>query len=126
MPTSTVSGRSSTPSWPPRATATSSGCWTRWIRRSPSGPTAGRRARVCSPWSTAQPAVATSALTFRRVAANATRTLVNGLPGGVAWTPDGRPFAVLAFTVVGGRIVEIDVLADPERLARLDLADFAN
>ena len=43
------------------------------------------------------------------------------MPGGVAWTPDGRPFAVLSFTVVGGRIVEIDVLADPERLARLDL-----
>lgn len=71
-------------------------------------------------------AVATSALTFRRAAANATRTLVNGLPGGVAWLPDGRPFAVLAFTVVGGRIVEIDVLADPERLARLDLAAFAD
>ena len=44
-------------------------------------------------------AVATSALTFRRAAATATRTLVNGLPGGVAWLPDGRPFAVLAFTV---------------------------
>jgi len=66
-------------------------------------------------------AVATSAMTFRRVATNATRMLVNGAPGGVAWTPDGRPFAVLSFTVVGGRIVEIDVLADPERLAHLDL-----
>ena len=43
----------------------------------------------------------------------------------MAWTPDGRPFAVLAFTVVGGRIVEIDVLADPERLDRLDLAPAA-
>jgi RNA polymerase sigma-70 factor (ECF subfamily) len=66
-------------------------------------------------------AVATSAMTFRRAAANATRMLVNGAPGGVAWLPDGRPFAVLSFTVVRGRIVEIDVLADPERLARLDL-----
>ena len=66
-------------------------------------------------------AVATNAMTFRRVATSATRTLVNGLPGGVAWTPDGRPFAVLSFTVVDGRIAEIDVLADPERLARLDL-----
>jgi RNA polymerase sigma-70 factor (ECF subfamily) len=66
-------------------------------------------------------AVATSAMTFRRVATTATRMLVNGAPGGVAWTPDGRPFAVLSFTVVGGRIVEIDVLADPERLAHLDL-----
>jgi RNA polymerase sigma-70 factor (ECF subfamily) len=70
-------------------------------------------------------AVATSALTFRRVAATATRTLVNGTPGGVAWTPDGRPFAVLSFTVVGGRIVEIDILADPERLVRLDLGAVA-
>jgi len=66
-------------------------------------------------------AVATNAMTFRRVATSATRTLVNGLPGGVAWAPDGRPFAVLSFTVVAGRIVEIDVLADPERLARLHL-----
>jgi RNA polymerase sigma-70 factor (ECF subfamily) len=66
-------------------------------------------------------AVAKNAMTFRRVATSATRTLVNGMPGGVAWTPDGRPFAVLSFTVVAGRIVEIDVLADPERLGRLDL-----
>ena len=33
-----------------------------------------------------------------------------------------QPFAVLAVTVTGGRIVAIDVLADPERLAQLDLA----
>jgi len=32
-----------------------------------------------------------------------------------------RPYAVLAFTVGNERIVEIDILADPERLARLDL-----
>ena len=66
-------------------------------------------------------AVATNAMTFRGVAANATRTLVNGAPGGVAWTPDGRLFAVISFTVARGRIVEIDVLADPVRLASLDL-----
>ena len=42
-------------------------------------------------------------------------------PAFVAWTPDGRPFAVISFTVAGSRIVEIDVLADPDRLARLDL-----
>ncbi len=66
-------------------------------------------------------AVATNAMTFRRVASNATRALVNGVPGGVAWAPDGRPFAVISFTVASGRIVEIDVLADPDRLDRLDL-----
>jgi hypothetical protein len=46
--------------------------------------------------------------------------LVNGAVGAVA-TLDGEPFAVGAFTVRGGKIVEIDILADPERLRRLDL-----
>lgn len=66
-------------------------------------------------------AVARNALSFRQLAASATQTLVNGVPGGVVWHPDGHPFAVLAFTVAGGRVVSIDVLADPQRLARLDL-----
>jgi RNA polymerase sigma-70 factor (ECF subfamily) len=66
-------------------------------------------------------AVAEQALLFRRFAETSTRVLVNGLPGGVAWNPDGSPFAVLALTVRGGRVVRIDVLADPERLGRLDL-----
>jgi ketosteroid isomerase-like protein len=47
--------------------------------------------------------------------------LVNGAAG-VVVTVRGEPFAVMAFTVSGGRIVEIDVLADPDRLNRLDLA----
>jgi RNA polymerase sigma factor (sigma-70 family) len=66
-------------------------------------------------------AVARQAMSFRRFAETATRALVNGVPGGVAWAPDGRPFAVLSATVAGGRIVSIDVLADPDRLSRLDL-----
>jgi len=66
-------------------------------------------------------AVATRAMSFRRFAETATRVLVNGIPGGVAWDPDGHPFAVLSLTVAGGRIVSIDVLADPDRLSRLDL-----
>jgi RNA polymerase sigma-70 factor (ECF subfamily) len=48
------------------------------------------------------------------------RALVNGGPGVVA-IRDGRPFSVGAFTVENGKIVEIDFLADPERIARLDL-----
>ena len=66
-------------------------------------------------------AVAEQAMTFRQFAETATRVLVNGIPGGIAWAPDGSPFAVLALTVKGGRIVAIDVLADPDRLAELDL-----
>jgi RNA polymerase sigma factor (sigma-70 family) len=67
-------------------------------------------------------AAAAQALTFRQFTGDATRILVNGIPGGIAWQPDGTPFAVLALTVRGGRIAVIDVLADPERLARLDLS----
>ncbi|HEY8867755.1 MAG TPA: RNA polymerase sigma factor SigJ [Candidatus Limnocylindrales bacterium] len=70
-------------------------------------------------------AVAEGATTFRRFAETSTRVLVNGIPGGVAWAPDGSPFAVLALTVKGGRIVAIDVLADPDRLGQLDLTVLA-
>src|SRR3954451_20144635 len=66
-------------------------------------------------------AVAEQAMSFRRFADSSSRVLVNGVPGGVAWAPDGSPFAVVALTVRGGRIVAIDVLADPDRLAQLDL-----
>jgi RNA polymerase sigma-70 factor (ECF subfamily) len=34
----------------------------------------------------------------------------------------GQPYAVMGFTVSGGKIVEIDSIIDPERLLRLDLA----
>jgi RNA polymerase sigma-70 factor (ECF subfamily) len=41
--------------------------------------------------------------------------LVNGAAG-VVVTVKGRPFAIMGFTVAGGRIVAIDALADPERV----------
>src|SRR4051794_18722057 len=66
-------------------------------------------------------AVAEQAMSFRRFAETSSRVLVNGVPGGVAWAPDGSPFAVVALAVRGGRIVAIDVLADPDRLTQLDL-----
>ncbi|MPZ49111.1 MAG: sigma-70 family RNA polymerase sigma factor [Dehalococcoidia bacterium] len=46
---------------------------------------------------------------------------VNGAAGIVSWDAEGRPFAVMGFIVAGGRIVEIDILVDPERLSRLNL-----
>jgi RNA polymerase sigma factor (sigma-70 family) len=68
--------------------------------------------------------VAKQSLTFRR-GADARfverRATVNGAPGVVLFV-DGQPLSVLGFTVAGGKIVEIDILADPARLARLDLA----
>jgi RNA polymerase sigma-70 factor, ECF subfamily len=65
--------------------------------------------------------VAEHALTFLRIAGSARPALVNGAAGIVAFAPDGRPFSVVGFTVRLGRIVEIDVLADPARLRRLNL-----
>ena len=46
--------------------------------------------------------------------------LINGAPGAVA-TLDSEPYAVTGFTIRSGRIVEIDVLADAERLRRFAL-----
>jgi hypothetical protein len=46
---------------------------------------------------------------------------VNGAAGPVV-AAQGRPLSVMAFTVARGRIVEIDILAAPGRLRRLDLA----
>jgi RNA polymerase sigma factor (sigma-70 family) len=50
--------------------------------------------------------------------------LVEGAVGAV-WAPGGRPRVVFAFTVSDGRVAEIRLLADPERLAELDLAPLA-
>ncbi|XXY49892.1 hypothetical protein WME91_01925 [Sorangium sp. So ce269] len=46
---------------------------------------------------------------------------MNGAVGMVV-SRDGQPFSALGFTVAGGKIVAIDILADPERLRRLDLS----
>jgi RNA polymerase sigma factor (sigma-70 family) len=67
-------------------------------------------------------AVAGQALTFSQVERRSQPALVNGAAGVVTWLPDGRLLSVMGFTVAGGRIVAIDILADPERLGRLDLS----
>jgi RNA polymerase sigma-70 factor (ECF subfamily) len=64
--------------------------------------------------------VAGRALMFRRFAGEPQVVSVNGGVG-VLSLADGRPAALMAVTVAGGRIVEIDILADPARLARLDM-----
>jgi RNA polymerase sigma factor (sigma-70 family) len=66
------------------------------------------------------PAVAEQVRTFARLAPSARPALVNGAAGFVV-APRGRPIAVAGFTVAHGKIVEIDLLADPARLRRLDL-----
>jgi hypothetical protein len=65
-------------------------------------------------------AVANQAFTYSRLGLLVQPALVNGTAGVVA-TRDGEPFSVGGFTIRGGKIVEIDILADPDPLAQLDL-----
>jgi hypothetical protein len=58
---------------------------------------------------------------FQRMGLTMRRALLNGSPGVVSFR-DGKPFSAGAFTVRGGRIATLDILADPDRLAQLDLA----
>ena len=67
-------------------------------------------------------AVAAQAASFSKFGLSTEVVLVNGNIGVISRRPDGRLFSVLGFTIAGGRIVEIDILADPERLSRLDLS----
>jgi RNA polymerase sigma factor (sigma-70 family) len=66
-------------------------------------------------------AVAGQALKGALPAAHVHPALVNGAAGAVI-TVGGRPFALMGFTVLEGKIVEIDVIADPERVARIATA----
>ena len=67
-------------------------------------------------------AVAAQAATFSKVALTTQVVLVNGNIGLVCRLPDGRLFSVIGFTIAGGKVVEMDILADPDRLNRLDLS----
>jgi RNA polymerase sigma factor (sigma-70 family) len=68
--------------------------------------------------------VARRALLFAQLSPHVRPALVNGVAG-VVVAPQGRPYSVMAFTVVAGRIVAIHALADPERLERLDISALA-
>ncbi len=59
--------------------------------------------------------------TFAGRARAARPALVDGSPG-LVWAPGGRPRVVFDFTIADGAIIEIEIVADPERLATLDLA----
>jgi RNA polymerase sigma-70 factor, ECF subfamily len=65
--------------------------------------------------------VAGQALTFSRLSPYVRPALVNAAAG-VVVAAHGRPVSVMGFIVIEGRIVEIDAIADPERLRPLDLA----
>jgi RNA polymerase sigma-70 factor (ECF subfamily) len=65
--------------------------------------------------------VAGQAAGFSKLVANQI-VLVNGSIGLLARRPDGQLFAVIGLTIADGRIAEMNILADPDRLGRLDLS----
>ena len=119
-PISRPSARSSTRSWPPRATATSRRCSRVLdpdvVLRADLGPLAGGAREVRGAEAVASQA---TALLAARPASCGRRS--STAPSGMVTMRDGEPFSVGGFTVRGGRIVAMDILADPERLRRLDL-----
>jgi RNA polymerase sigma factor (sigma-70 family) len=64
--------------------------------------------------------VAGLALAFSDLARFSRPALVNGAAG-IVVAPEGKVFAVFGVTIQRDRIVEFDILGDPERLAQLDL-----
>src|SRR6195256_2397597 len=67
-------------------------------------------------------AVAAQAAAFSKLGLFSQVVLVNGNIGVVSRLPDGRLLSVIGFTIAGGKVVEMDILADPDRLSRLDLS----
>jgi len=66
-------------------------------------------------------AVMAQAAAFSKLGLSSQMVLVNGNIGVVSRLPDGRVLSVIGFTIAGGTVVEMDILADPDRLNRLDL-----
>ena len=58
--------------------------------------------------------------TFSGRAAAARLALIDGIPG-MMWAQGGQTRVVFDFTITGGKIVAIEMIADPERLAQLDV-----
>jgi RNA polymerase sigma factor (sigma-70 family) len=67
-------------------------------------------------------AVAGRAIMFARPDALVRPAVVNGAAGVVVMV-DRRPFSIMGFTTLDGKIAAIDVLVDPDRLSRIDLTD---
>ena len=65
-------------------------------------------------------AVVAQTLLFRASAMQAQLATVDGRPG-IVVIPGGRITAALVIVVEGGRIVRYDVVADPTRMARLNI-----
>jgi RNA polymerase sigma-70 factor, ECF subfamily len=64
---------------------------------------------------------ARGAIAFSRLVRSVQPALVNGSPG-LVFAPRGRLSRVLTFKIEGERIVEFEVIANPDRLQQLDLS----
>jgi RNA polymerase sigma-70 factor (ECF subfamily) len=71
------------------------------------------------------PAVAGLGFSFSGAGWLAQSALVNGVPG-VIVSRHGRPGSIVSFTIKNDKILGIDILADPARIRRLDLAEILN
>ena len=107
------------PSWPPRVEVTSPDCWpcstpTRWSCADAAAVRMGSDALVSGAQSVAE--------TFAGRARAARPALIDG-GAGAAWLQGGETKVAFAFTVVDGRITEIELLADPDVVgaARVEL-----
>ena len=117
-PTSVVSERWSTPSfW--RLVAASSMSWSPILHPDvvlrvdfgPGRPSASRVVRGAA-------AVARQARLGANPAALLHPALINGTAG-VVITLNGQPHLVMAFTIANDKVVELDLIADPERIRRV-------
>ncbi len=70
-------------------------------------------------------AVASQARMYSQLAPLARPVLVNGAPGVIAIV-DGVPFSIIDFTVRDGKVIEMNILADPDRLSQIDLSAFSD
>jgi RNA polymerase sigma-70 factor (ECF subfamily) len=66
-------------------------------------------------------AVAAQAVRFAPMSRFIVPAMINGAAGAVAM-PHGRAAAVLSVTISAGQIIEMNILADPVRLARIDFS----
>ena len=114
------SARWSRPSSPPPARGTSTRSSPCWIPTSCFAPTPAPACPAATLEMRGAAEVAARALTYARLQLFNRPVLINGMLG-TDRLSRRRPFSVGAITMRGGRIVEMDILADPERLGQLDL-----
>ena len=86
------------------------------------GDEAALRMGVRSGWLTASELHGAKAVAeqFAGGAQAAQLALIDGVPGAV-WAPRGTPRVVFGFTIRNGKVVEIELVADTERLSRLKI-----